>query len=216
MTTIKFHGFLKKKYGDSVKLNLGGIKNLINALESVKKDFRKTLIELNKNGQNYDFIFSKEKKEIEIVPSIIGSGKMGIIIAGVLLMVIGIGWALIAGFTLAMLIGGAGATWGSMIAGTLISTGISTIISGITAPSMPKMQQQRQSSGGGQISASSIMKSYFFNSNSGSMSQGSLIPIGYGRMKTGYKTIYLSTKNYSTDSVFGNEITQSQNAEIYG
>ncbi len=197
MTTVKFHGFLKKKYGDSVKLNLGRITDLVSAIDSIKKDFRKTLNELSQNGKHYSVIASEMGKVLEVVPTVIGFGKWAILIAAVILMVVGIGWAIMAGFTLAMLAGvGTAATLASMTAGFLIMTGISLAVTALTMPKPNAPPKQGRATGGATQTSSARAKSYLFDTSQNRAFQGGIIPIGYGKYKIASKIINISIKNY--------------------
>jgi predicted phage tail protein len=202
MTTVKFHGFLKKKYGDSIKLNLGRIGDLMNAIDSIKKDFRKTLNELSQNGKHYSVLASEGGKVLEIVPTLMGFGKWAIFAAAIVLMFIGIGWALMAGYTLTMLAGGVGATFLSGLTGFLITTGISLAISALTMPKQNAPSRQGRATGGATQTSSARGKSYIFDTGQNKASQGSIIPIGYGKYKISSKIINIAIKNYDSSISF--------------
>jgi predicted phage tail protein len=81
MTVIKFYGILAKNFGEKIKLHLGSRSNIIDAIDSIKQGFRKKLLQIRQEGNNYSFLFSKNGKEINILPIICGSKWIGLRIA---------------------------------------------------------------------------------------------------------------------------------------
>ena len=58
MTNVIIHGILAKKFGKSIKLKIGNIKHLINAIDLMKRGFRKELCELFHEKIYYEIIMA--------------------------------------------------------------------------------------------------------------------------------------------------------------
>jgi predicted phage tail protein len=70
----------------------------------------------------------------------------------------------------------------------------------------PKQQDpQHIAVGGNTANISDQTKSYIFNNYGNQATQGSAIPIGYGRFKLGSKILAVSVRNYSTNQTAKNE-----------
>lgn len=179
MTVIKFHGFLKKIYGEELKINLGNLNNVILAIDSIKKNFRKILNDLFSKGKNYSIEIDYKNKIINFVPAIMGSGKVWNYIIGAVLIVVGVVLLFIPGMQY---------------------FGISLIVSGINMIVMtalmktPKLPQSRVAVGGNASRAMRDGDPQFSNLNSAT--QGSPIPIGYGKLKVGSQTVNYSQKSF--------------------
>lgn len=86
MTTIRLHGILAQKYGEVFKMNISKPRDVIRAIDANRDGFRKTVIDLQKEGFSYEilvnkkrlnkdsFLNSKKPQEIDFVPFIVGSG----------------------------------------------------------------------------------------------------------------------------------------------
>jgi predicted phage tail protein len=86
MTTIRLHGILAQKYGKVFKMNIDKPKDVIRAIDVNREGFRKTVVDLQKQGFSYELIVNKERlskksflnkkhpKEIDFVPFIVGAG----------------------------------------------------------------------------------------------------------------------------------------------
>lgn len=93
MTTIRLHGILAQKYGKVFKMNISKPRDVIRAIDANRDGFRKTVIDLQKQGFSYEilvnkkrlnrdlFFNSKKPQEIDFVPFIVGSGLEQILIA---------------------------------------------------------------------------------------------------------------------------------------
>ena len=90
MTTIRLHGILAQKYGKVFKMDIDKPKDVIRAIDVNREGFRKTVIDLQKQGFTYEIIVNKERlnkktflnnknpKEIDFVPFIVGAADFGI------------------------------------------------------------------------------------------------------------------------------------------
>jgi len=93
MTTIRLHGILAQKYGEVFKMDISKPRDVIRAIDANRDGFRKTVIDLQKQGFSYElivnkkrlnkeeFLNSKKPQEIDFVPFIVGSGIPEIFIA---------------------------------------------------------------------------------------------------------------------------------------
>jgi predicted phage tail protein len=222
MTTINLHGHIAKKFGKKIKLHLGRVNDFINAIDSIKTNFRKTLKILSENGQNYDYCIDKEKNEINLIPSISGAGKIWIaivmIVVAVVIAVLTAGTGLAA---LGLLFGyaGAGATagaaFGAFLIGTLFMTGVSLLITTLMEPTLETPKQAHIAMGGGTSSTADSTRSFIFDSTSNDSVQGVPVQIGYGRFKVGSQVLAVSLKNYLTSEVFNEEVDNDNFIKLY-
>ncbi len=86
MTTIRLHGVLAQKYGKVFKMDVSKPRDVIRAIDANRDGFRKTVMDLQKEGFSYEilvnkqrlnkesFLNSKKAQEIDLVPFIVGSG----------------------------------------------------------------------------------------------------------------------------------------------
>ena len=86
MTTIRLHGILAQKYGKVFKMQLDKPRDVIRAIDANKDGFRKTVMDLQKQGFPYEllinkkrlnkdtFLNSKKPEQIDFVPFISGAG----------------------------------------------------------------------------------------------------------------------------------------------
>jgi predicted phage tail protein len=86
MTTIRLHGILAQKYGQVFKMDIGKPRDVIRAIDANRDGFRKTVVDLQKQGFSYELIVNKKRlnkeeflnnkkpQEIDFVPFIVGSG----------------------------------------------------------------------------------------------------------------------------------------------
>lgn len=219
MTTINIYGRLAKKFGSQIKLHLGKINDFINAVDSIKNGFRKELINLYNNG--YGYIHSVDKKIINLVPSICGSGgnvwlAIALIVVAIIIVVLTAGTAA-AGVGMLFGYAGAGATAGAIalasLTGALFLTGVSMLISMALTPSPEAPKQQEGETGGSTSTIDAQTRSFIFNNNENIATQGALIALGYGRLRVASKIINVSVKNYSTNQNYKNEFSQNQSLQ---
>jgi predicted phage tail protein len=196
MITVNFHGFLKKKYGDSLKINLSRTNDLVIAIDSIKKGFRKTINDLNLKGQYYSCVADKKNKKIDLLPCISGSKNTFRRIFGAFLIVVGVALAFVGFPTLGI---------------NIAFLGLSILL----APKMPKLEQQKQAVGGLTSTPGSSSKSYYFLNNTNIATQGTFVPVGYGKYKVNSNLINFSQKNFSTSYSFNQIIQFDKNANIF-
>ena len=99
MTKINLHGILKYEFGEIIPLNINRPKEVIDAIDSVKKNFRARIYELARENIHFNIIadgesikninqleMKKNFKQIDIVPVIAGGWVM--IVVQIALLVI--------------------------------------------------------------------------------------------------------------------------------
>ena len=217
MVDVEIHGVLAEKLNKSKwKLSVNSVSEAIRAIEANTKKLYKNLYQLDKENIKYrvlinkkDFICFKEECEIQndfdkvlnsnlmtnfdenelqsidIIPVIEGSGGGGFfgaifgffaIVVGVALIVTGVGAALGA----ALIIGGIGLAAAGFI--SLLSSPPPYVAPEFTSPDVASPK-----GGGG--------KSYLFDGPANTAGEGGPVPIGYGRLLLGSKTISASYNN---------------------
>ena len=90
MTTVKIYGLLSKEFGETIKIHLGKINDVLIAIDAVKNGFRKKINELNKNKLSYCIQIDKKNKTLYILPIIGGSGKAWKWVVTALLVVVAV------------------------------------------------------------------------------------------------------------------------------
>ena len=240
MTTIKLYGLLAKKFGTTIKLHLGNLNFLISAIDSIKEGFRKKIKDLSECGYNYVVEKDSNTNTIHIIPLIGGAGKTALIIVAIIVIIIAViftAGAALAGGAAAFTGGGTAAAGGVAATGSfatvsiggiamsagfaaqvglfLLSTGLSMLYNALTMPEMPGLENSSRSTGGATASSQAVGKSYIFTSGNNIATQGSSIPLGYGKMKIGSRLINFGIKNYPTSVTFLTEIENGQNDSIF-
>lgn len=201
---VKIHGLLASFFGDVVKINISNINNIINAIDCIKSGFRKKMKELLEKGYNYDLVYDKENENcIHIIPLISGSGRVAMYIIGAILIVIAVVMMFVPGLQPAS---GALLTF---VVTTLFSTGVSLIITAATLPKTPQAEtrQSYQNIGGSVLTKGVDGQSFIFSNEYNSGSQGSAIPLGYGKLKIGSRILQSTIFSYEMNQQF---LTQSQ------
>jgi len=191
MTKVRLHGILAKEFGEFFSFKLGRAKDVIRAIDANKKNFIKRINDLGKQGFNYTLVvdgkkvsdlseieIKKEHKNIEIVPMIAGSGPVAATIITTIATV-----ALTTAFT-------AGAI--SATAFVLGSLAIAVVGLGLQMLLAPKPDA------GPPISATTkaFNESFSFSNKANVATQGTPVPVGYGRLKVGSQVIQFSVKSY--------------------
>lgn len=86
MTIIRLHGILAQKYGEAFEIDISKPRDVIRAIDANRDGFRKTVVDLQKEGFSYEilvnkkrlnkneFLNSKKPQEIDFVPFIVGAG----------------------------------------------------------------------------------------------------------------------------------------------
>lgn len=170
---INLHGRLGQKYGRKHFFKVRNAKEAIDALCGNFSTFRSDLIRLSQKGVFYKAIKGKTPcmdvvdyydkcDEIDIIPSIFGSGAAGLIIAGT-----------------------AALTAGSFVQGLsfLVYIGIALIIQGISQLLFPFEFSSTEQD------APIETQSFLFNNTDNNAVQGFRIPIIYGQIRGGSNVI---------------------------
>lgn len=177
LRTIQLHGHLAEMCGtDSVELVGNDIRVLVNGLCSrfgyaVKQYIKEnnfTVLLKQRDGGFRDISTDEvslslgSTEVVQIVPVVEGGGRVGQIIAGIVLISVGM-WVTDMTFNSATPIGQG-----------LISSGIGLIVGAIMGPGAPKARE-----------APDERASFLFNGAVNTLEQGSPVPIVYGRFRTG-------------------------------
>jgi predicted phage tail protein len=211
MKEVILHGILAKEFGQSFEMQISRPKDCIKAINANLDNFINRINDLASQGFHYTIIVDNKKiqdireleiqnnfKRIDLVPLIVGSGAVigGMILTG-----------------LATTLGGAAA--GTAMA-AWVAAGIGSVVAGmvgglvLTAVTMG-LQMLLQEKPDGPAAASSatsaIKESFEFSNKANLASQGSSIPIGYGRLKVGSQVVQFTLKAFSSQIPF-NEIAQ--------
>lgn len=107
MTTVRLHGILAKEFGAEMCYKIRRPKEIFNAIDANKPNFIKRVMDLFKEGIHYSIVVdgedikeihelnvTKEPDCIDIIPAIMGSGKVGgaiLTIVGAALMFVNVG-----------------------------------------------------------------------------------------------------------------------------
>jgi predicted phage tail protein len=166
MTKINLHGILKYEFGEVIPLNITRPKEVIDAIDSIKKDFRTRVYQLARENVHFNIIadgesvknfnqleMKKNFKQIDIIPIIAGA---------------------IDPVTIAI-----------QIAILIASMAIQMAM----RPKPPKPQQLQS-----EVSAS--RQSFLISSNTNLAQQGIPVPVGYGRLRVGSYVIQSTVKSY--------------------
>lgn len=180
MTSIHLHGILAQEFGKEMCCKIRRPKEIFNAIDANKPNFIKRIVDLCREGIHYSIVvdgidvkeihelnITKEPQRIDLVPAIVGSGRVG----GAILAVIG-----------AVLIA---TGFGTPIGYLLLGTGLQMML----APK-PKPEQRPQSE------VSGLKESFIFSSKANLAQQGVPVPVGYGRLRVGSSIIQSTIKSY--------------------
>lgn len=183
MKLIILYGLLAKKFGKEIKISFSKKNEIVNVIDSIKFGFKRELNLLIKDGFNYCIV--ENNKEFHLVPCISGTGP---------LLLVG-----------AFLVGAAIATAMGMgtLATILISVGLQILMNKMQKN--PDFPQLYGATGGGVANADAVGSSPVFKNQVNVANQGSIIPIGYGRVKVNSHIINMSKKNYPTNILVSEE-----------
>jgi predicted phage tail protein len=190
MTVIRIHGLLSKEFGSHLKINLGGLNDVVRAIDAIKEGFRKKIIELQSKG--YNFSIQKLNNEIHICPLLYGAGRSFMKIFSIFLIVVGI-VLLCFGIPLGL---------------SLISSGLQLAMAAYSKPKT-NFGDMNSKTGGQTYAVQAGGKSYIFSNSNNLVSQGSFVALGYGLFKAGSSTINISIKSTPTNE---NAILDVQNS----
>jgi predicted phage tail protein len=189
MTAVILHGVLAKEFGTSFNFELGRAKDVVRAIDANKKNFSKRLSELAIQGFHYTLILDgkkmselteleikKQHNRIDIVPMILGAGPIPFI-----------------GAILTAISGGLTAIGGAIAASSFLTS----LALGIVSIGLQMLLAPKPDSGA-PISATTraFTDSFLFSNKANLASQGSPIPVGYGRLKVGSQVIQFCVKSF--------------------
>ncbi len=185
MTTIRLHGILAKEYKDIFTMKIEKPSSVFNAIDCNRQGFLKRVIELQKEGFIYDVIVDKTRitdgYQMDAMKNPETIDLVPVIVGS--------------GPIGAFLFGGT-SILGSL-AGSLALAGISYAL----APK-PDLQDQRVSA-----TAEASRSSFVFGNVINTASQGTPVPIGYGRLKVGSKVIQATIKSFPQNQQTQNVLT---------
>jgi len=186
MTDITLHGILAVEFGRHFSMQVDKAKNVLAAIDCNRSNFIKRVNELSQEGLNYtiivdnksitDFLeleIEKEPKTIDLVPLIIGSG----------------GFALVAAITGVVVEAG---TTAFFVASAINAIIIGVISMGLQMLLAPKPEAPPPAS----ATTKALQDSFGFSNKVNAATQGSPVPVGYGRLKIGAQVIQTSIKSY--------------------
>ena len=180
MTSIHLHGILAQEYGKEFSLSVSKPKDALKAIDANREGFIARILELQREGFAYDLILDKQRvtevheleidnvERIDVVPAIMGSGFIGA----------AVGW----------LFGG------TLLANIVLAVALAAIQYALTPkPDLGMPDAQNLSA-----EASAMNSSYIFSTNLNTATQGSPVPLGYGRLRVGSAVIQTSIKSFPT------------------
>jgi len=175
MTIVNIHGILAREYGSSFLLNLPNPKDVLEAIDCNRQGFLQRLVELQREGLCYDLIINKTRitngPDMENVSN---PATIDLVPA-------------ISGSGLAI-----GAIFTFLGSGTFLATMANSIIfAAISYALTPKPENEAL-----EISSKASKSSLIFSNTANIASQGSPIPIGYGRLRVGSQVIQATIKSY--------------------
>jgi predicted phage tail protein len=187
MTKINLHGILKYEFGEVMPLSITRTKEIIDAIDTVKKDFRARIYELARQNIHFNIIadgesvkdlnqleMKKNFKQIDIVPVIAGAIDPITIIIQIAILI------------------------------------VSMAIQYAMRPKPPKIEQQQL-----QSEVSSQKGSFIFSNRANLTQQGQPVPVGYGRLRVGSSTIQATIKSYPQKEQIGDVLAEPGNKALY-
>ena len=185
MTTIRLHGILAKEYKDIFTMKIEKPSSVFNAIDCNRQGFLKRVIELQKEGFIYDVIVDKTR----ITDGYQMDAMKNPETIDLVPVIVGSG-------PIGTFLFGGTSILGSL-AGSLALAGISYAL----APK-PDLQDQRVSA-----TAEASRSSFVFGNVINTASQGTPVPIGYGRLKVGSKVIQATIKSFPQNQQTQNVLT---------
>lgn len=178
LRNIVLTGELGRKFGRNHKFAVKTPAEAIRALCANFPDFERHVTEASANGVGYRVIAGNSdtaidalhnptgRAEIKIIP-VIGGGKGGLfeVLSGIAMIAV----SFVPGLNVAVW-SGAAATWSSVA----FSVGVSLALGGVSQMLAPHPKTQAQSA-----------QSYGFSGPINTLAQGSVVPVGYGRLIVG-------------------------------
>jgi len=174
MTQVYIHGILAREYGNIFEFNLPNPKDVLEAIDCNRSGFIRRLIELQKEGFCYDIIINKKRVTQEEHMTGVKNPKT---------------------IDLVPAITGAG-PFAAFVAflgsGTFLANlAVAIIFAAISYALTPKPEMEAL-----EIDADASKSSLIFSNTVNVASQGSPVPIGYGRLKVGSQVIQATIKSF--------------------
>ena len=182
MTIVNIHGILGREYGNSFLLSLPNPKDVLEAIDCNRQGFLQRLVELQREGLCYDMIINKKRitngpdmdhmsnpATVDLVPAISGSGPL----MAPLLMTTGL------------------FTAGSTALAFAASLTNFVLFAAISYALTPKPENEAL-----EIRAGGSKSSFVFSNTANIASQGSPVPIGYGRLLVGSTVVQATIKSF--------------------
>ena len=183
MTIVNIHGILGREYGNSFLLSLPNPKDVLEAIDCNRQGFLQRLVELQREGLCYDMIINKKRitdgpdmdhmlnpATIDLVPAISGSGLTSLFLSAL--------------FPTALATGSTALAFAASLANFVLFAAISYALT-------PKPENEAL-----EISSKASKSSLIFSNTANLASQGSPVPIGYGRLIVGSQVIQATIKSY--------------------
>ena len=177
MIKVTLHGRLGKIFGGSHEFNIASGADAYKALRANFKKFESIVLEFSKKGQHYMIVvddeeikdfdqFSKLKvvKEVHFVPVILGA-----FIFGLLTLLVVKAFAIVSSTTFL-----------TSLIGSLLVVGITSLLF------------KPPSAGAATSNTNAGANSYFFGGRTNTAQQGTVVPVGYGRLKIGSLIVHTS------------------------
>lgn len=176
MTQVYIHGILAREYGNNFKLSLPNPKDVLEAIDCNRSGFIQRLVELQKEGFCYDIIIDKKRvTQEEHMTGVKNPETIDLVPA-----ITGSAGAIISGFLNLM----ASKTLLGFVAKAVLFAAISYALT-------PKPEVEAL-----EIEADASKSSLIFSNTANVASQGSPVPIGYGRLKVGSQVIQATIKSF--------------------
>lgn len=193
MTQVYIHGILAREYGDNFKLSLPNPKDVLEAIDCNRSGFIQRLVELQKEGFCYDIIIDKKRVTQEEHMTGVKHPKTIDLVpaisgAGFLAPIIGL-------FT-----GG----------GFLAAVAKAVLFAAISYALTPKPEVEAL-----EIEADASKSSLIFSNTVNVASQGSPVPIGYGRLKVGSQVIQATIKSFPQHQAPQESLGGSRNNPVF-
>jgi predicted phage tail protein len=193
MTQVYIHGILAREYGDNFKLSLPNPKDVLEAIDCNRIGFIQRLVELQKQGFCYDIIIDKKRVTQEEHMTGVKNPKT---------------------IDLVPAITGAGPFAGVFLflgSGTLLANiAVSLIFAAISYALTPKPEVEAL-----EIEADASKSSLIFSNTVNVASQGSPVPIGYGRLKVGSQVIQATIKSFPQHQAPQESLGGSRNNPVF-
>ena len=190
MTEVRLHGMLAREFGSVFHFDLDRARDVVRAIDANKKNFANRIANLSRQGFEYGIIvnnknishlseleINKKPETIDVVPMVVGAGPALV--------------PLIAGVTTYL-----GATAATLTATQAITMALLAAASAaIQMALMPKPEAPEAIS----ATTRALQESFTFSNKVNVASQGSPVPVGFGRLKVGSKVVQVCLKSFPQD-----------------